>query len=88
MILFCLRLTYFQTYPYFYSIIHYIRENGTIPEFMFTVGLGEKVKTLMIFPYNMILLLFNEREFVYVLPYIQIVKIILAAIVYYAFMRE
>ena len=80
--------SYFQTYPYFYSIIHYIRENGTIPEFMFTVGLGEKVKTLMIFPYNMILLLFNEREFVYVLPYIQIVKIILAAIVYYAFMRE
>lgn len=80
--------SYNQTYPFLYSIIHYIKTKGKIPNFMFTMGLGGEPKNDMIFPYNVILLLFNEETFIYALPYIQIAKIILAGIFFYAYMRE
>lgn len=80
--------SYYQTYPFMYSIIQYVREHKEIPEYLFTMGLGSAAKNTLIFPYNVILLLFNEENFVYAIPYIQMSKIILAGLFYYGYMRE
>lgn len=80
--------SYYQTYPFMYSVIHYIKENKEIPEFLFTMGLGSSARNTIIFPYNVILLLFSEENFVYALPYIQIGKIILSGLFFYGYMRE
>ncbi len=76
--------SYVQTYPYYMYKAQFYAENGHFPTWSFQSGLGNSVGTGI---YDKIAILLGSAAAPYMLAIMQVVKMILSGVLFYAYLR-
>ena len=80
--------TYNQTYPFLAHMADYVRSEG-IPRWSFNTGMGQNIfPGDLNNPFRLILVLFGKQTLPFAIAYMEVLKIILSGMIFYALLEK